>query len=130
MNLKENAEIVETLLTDEEVTFTYDSHFIHIQEHSEGGYEGSIYNSKEDYEEGIDPLDGGVCETIVAITALEFFTDISRDLSEDMKIIYIENEAKKGFRDWTHVALDFALKNYNLSKKTKEKLEKKIEEIK
>jgi len=82
MTLKENSKIVNTLLEEEEVTFTYENHFIHIQESCEGGYDGSVYASEEDYNNEEDCLDGGQVETIVAIAAVEFFTDISRDLTE------------------------------------------------
>jgi len=82
MTLEENSKIVNTLLEEEEVTFKYENHFIHIQESCEGGYDGSVYASEEEYENEEDCLDGGVCETIVAITAVEFFLDISRDLTK------------------------------------------------
>jgi len=82
MDSKKSGEIVSELLENEEVAFTYDNHYIYIQEGCEGGYDGSIYASKEDYENEVDCLDGGVCETIVAIIAVEFFTDISRNLTE------------------------------------------------
>ncbi len=81
MKRDELFEIVDTLLKNEEVTFKYDNHFIHIQEHSEGGYDGSVYSSEESYENEEDCLDGGICDTIAAVAAIEFFTDISRDLS-------------------------------------------------
>ena len=82
MTLKENGEIVETLLTEEEVTFTYGKHFIEIFECSEGGYEGSVYASEKAFENEEEPLDGGTVETIVACVAIEFFIDISRELTE------------------------------------------------
>jgi len=82
MNSKELGEIVSELLENEEVTFTYDNHFIYIQERVEGGYEGDIYKSRTEYEAGEDCVDGGICETISAIAAIEFFTDIERDLTE------------------------------------------------
>jgi len=82
MTLEENTKIVNTLLEEEEVTFKYENHFIHIQESCEGGYDGSVYASEEDYKNEMDCLDGGQVETIVAIAAVEFFTDISRDLTK------------------------------------------------
>lgn len=82
MDSKELGKIVSELLENEEVTFNYDNHFIYIQERAEVGYEGDIYESKKEYETGEDCVDGGVCETIIAIVAVEFFTDIARDLTE------------------------------------------------
>ena len=82
MNSKELGKIVSELLENEEVTFTYDNHFIYIQERAEGGYEGDIYESEKEYEAGEDCIDGGICETIVAVIAIEFFTDMARDLTE------------------------------------------------
>ena len=81
MNSEEFMKIVEELLTNEEVEFSYDNHFIVIQDSSEGGYEGSVYLSKEDYEQENDCADGGFCETIVAVAAVEFFIDISRGIN-------------------------------------------------
>lgn len=82
MKREEIFKIVDELLKNEEVAFIYDNHLIHIQEHSEGGYDGSIFKSEEEYENKEDCLDGGICETIAAITAIEFFMDISRDLTD------------------------------------------------
>jgi len=82
MEREEFMKLTDILLTEEEITFTYDNHFIHVQESCEGGYDGSVYNSKEEYENAEDPIDGGSCETIVAIAAIEFFMDIARDLTE------------------------------------------------
>ena len=79
MNLNKYMKITEELLTNEEVEFFYDNHFIVIQESVEGGYDGSVYLSKEDFEQDNDCVDGGYCETIVA--AIEFFIDISRDIN-------------------------------------------------
>ena len=82
MNLEENTKIVNELLENQKVTFTYDNHFIHIQEHSESGYDGSVFNTQKEYDNQEECLDGGVCETIVAVIAVEFFMDIARDLTE------------------------------------------------
>ena len=82
MNKEQYFKIVDSLLINEEVTFTYDKHFIYIQERVDGGYEGDIYESKEAYENDEECLDGGVCESIVACVVIEFFMDIARDLTK------------------------------------------------
>lgn len=83
MEREEYFKIVDILLTKEEVTFTYNNHFIYMQERVDGGYEADIYNSEEDHEnELIDPIDGGIFETIVACVAVELAFEISRDLTE------------------------------------------------
>ncbi len=82
MEREEFMRLTDILLEEEEVTFTYENHFIHIQERCEGGYDGSVYASEEDYENEMDCLDGRQVETIVAIAAVEFFIDISRDLTK------------------------------------------------
>ena len=43
---------------------------------------------------------------------------------------YIESEAKKDFKDWEIGALEFILKNYDLSSKIESQIKSKIEEIK
>jgi len=82
MNREEFMRLTNILLEKEEVTFVYDDYFVEIFEHSEGGYEGNIFNSKEDYENELDPIDGGVIDTVVAIVSLEFFMDIARYLRD------------------------------------------------
>ncbi len=72
----------------------YDNHFIYIQERVEGGYEGDVYESKKDYENGEDCLDGGICESIVAFIAIEFFLDISRDLTNQRLTLKGEKKCK------------------------------------
>ena len=80
MDSIEIGKIVNELLETEEVTFTYNNHFIHIQESTEGGYDGSVFNNEMEYDNAEDPIDGGVCDSDVLIDVIEFFTDISRDL--------------------------------------------------
>ncbi len=72
--------LIDQFLTEEEIGFTYKKYFIFIQEHSEGGYDGSVYSSKEDYENEEDCLDGGVCESLLAFIAINFFKEIADDL--------------------------------------------------
>lgn len=43
-----------------------------------------------------------------------------------MKNIYIQNEAKKGFKNWTKQGLEFLLLYPSLSKKIKTKIESKL----
>ena len=40
--------------------------------------------------------------------------------------IYIQNEAKRGFKDWTKSALEFTLRNYKLPAKIEEQIQQKI----
>ena len=51
-------------------------------------------------------------------------------MTNSMRGLYIESEAKKGFKDWEKGALEFVLKNYDLSSKIESQLKSKIEEIK
>ena len=43
-----------------------------------------------------------------------------------MKNIYIQNETKKGFKNWTKQGLEFLLHNSNLSKKIKLQIQSKL----
>ena len=47
-----------------------------------------------------------------------------------MRGFYIESEAKKDFKGWEKGALEFVLKNYDLSSKIESQIKSKIEEIK
>lgn len=70
-SLKQALDEVEKILMDaqneietESVTayqFEARGYFIDIDEHSEGGFYYSIYKSENDYENGEDDLDGGLC---------------------------------------------------------------------
>ena len=51
-------------------------------------------------------------------------------MTNSMRGFYIESEAKKGFKDWEIGALEFILKNYDLSSKIESQIKSKIEEIK
>ena len=51
-------------------------------------------------------------------------------MTNSMRGLYIESEAKKGFKDWEIGALEFILKNYDLSSKIESQIKSKIEEIK
>jgi hypothetical protein len=78
-------EIVNKLLEQEEVLFHYNNYYIYIQEKVDGGYEGDIYESEEAFDNGENPLDGGICDSIVAIAAIEFFKEICEDLKKRTK---------------------------------------------
>jgi hypothetical protein len=41
-----------------------------------------------------------------------------------MKNVYIQNEAKKGFKDWTNQGLELSSKDKRIQYKIKKKLEK------
>lgn len=43
-----------------------------------------------------------------------------------MKNLYIKNEAKKNFKDWTKEGLEFLLLYPSLSKRTKRKIKSKL----
>jgi hypothetical protein len=77
--------IIHILLAEEEVLFHFNNHYIYIQERVEGGYEGDIYTSEEAFDNGEDPLDGGICESVSALTSIVYFLDISRDLEARSK---------------------------------------------
>lgn len=51
-------------------------------------------------------------------------------MTNSMRGFYIESEAKKGFKDWEIGALEFVLRNYDLSSKIQSQIKSKIEEIK
>ncbi len=51
-------------------------------------------------------------------------------MTNSMRGYYIQGEAKKGFKDWTKSALEFALRNYDLSSEIKEKINAKIKDLK
>ena len=51
-------------------------------------------------------------------------------MTKTMRDFYIESESEKDFRDWEKGALEFALKNYDLSSKIESQIKSKIEEIK
>mgnify|MGYP006995609602 FL=1 len=51
-------------------------------------------------------------------------------MTNSMRGLYIESEAEKGFKDWEIGALEFILKNYDLSSKIESQIKSKIEEIK
>lgn len=72
--------IVNILLEKEEVIFSFNSFYIYIQERLEGGYEGDIYESEEAFDNGKEPLDGGMCDSVLAFIAIEFFKDMAEDL--------------------------------------------------
>ena len=72
--------ISEKLLENEEVLFSFNGYYIYIQERVEGGYEGDIYASEEAFDNGEEPIDGGVCEAILPFIAIEFFKEVANDL--------------------------------------------------
>ena len=43
-----------------------------------------------------------------------------------MKNVYIQNEAKNNFKDWTKEGLEFLLLYHSLSKRIKTKIESKL----
>ncbi len=45
-------------------------------------------------------------------------------MTDTVRAFYIQEEAKKGFKDWTNEGLEFALKNYKLAAEIKEQIEK------
>lgn len=47
-----------------------------------------------------------------------------------MKNIYIQNEARKGFKDWTKQGLDFLLSLTSKDKRMQYKIKKKLEKLK
>jgi hypothetical protein len=63
------------------VEITEDIYLIYVQEHSEGGFDGSVY-LKEDYikDEDTDCIDGGIFEDDDEIEAIQFFIEIMNDL--------------------------------------------------
>ena len=71
----------------EEVGFNYNNHYIYIQTHSEGGFDGSVYNSKTEYDNEQECIDGGVCEEVLACVAIDVFIKIADDLKKDRKCV-------------------------------------------
>ncbi len=47
-----------------------------------------------------------------------------------LKNIYIQNEAKKGFKSWTKEGLEFLLSLTSRDKRMKYKIKKKLEKLK
>ena len=47
-----------------------------------------------------------------------------------MKNVYIQNEAKKGFKDWTKQGLEFLLSLSSKDKRMQYKIKKKLEKLK
>jgi len=47
-----------------------------------------------------------------------------------MKNVYIQNEAKKGFKDWTNQGLEFLLSLSSKDKRMQYKIKKKLEKLK
>ncbi len=50
-------------------------------------------------------------------------------MTNSMRGLYIESEAKKGFKDWEKGALEFVLKNYGLSSNIESQIKLKIGEL-
>ena len=72
--------IVKTLEEQEEVLFTYKNHYIYIQERIEGGFESDIYESEQSFDNGENAIDGGICDSILATVAIEFFIEMVNEL--------------------------------------------------
>lgn len=72
--------ISEKLLENEEVLFSFNGYYIYIQERVEGGYEGDIYASEKSFDNGEEPIDGGVCDSELPFIAIEFFKEVANDL--------------------------------------------------
>ena len=47
-----------------------------------------------------------------------------------MKNVYIQNKAKKGFKDWTNQGLEFLLSLSSKDKRIQYKIKKKLEKLK
>jgi hypothetical protein len=47
-----------------------------------------------------------------------------------MKNVYIQNEARKGFKDWTKQGLEFLLSLSSKDKRIQYKIKKKLEKLK
>lgn len=58
-----------------EAAFGYSDKYIFIQERVDGGYEADIYDSKTDFINEVEPMDGGIFESENTMEALEFFTE-------------------------------------------------------
>ncbi len=50
-------------------------------------------------------------------------------MTNSMRGFYIESEAKKGFKGWKKDALEFALKNYDLSSNIESQIKSKIQKV-
>ena len=50
-------------------------------------------------------------------------------MTNSMRGFYIESESEKDFNGWEKGALEFVLKNYNLSSKIQSQLKSKMEEV-
>ncbi|OHE17327.1 MAG: hypothetical protein A2540_04730 [Sulfurimonas sp. RIFOXYD2_FULL_37_8] len=74
--------LVAKLLKHQEVKFKHDSHFIYIQERSDGDYEGNVYYSQRDYREDESSIDGGICTTFIPEIAIEYFIELADDLTK------------------------------------------------
>jgi hypothetical protein len=66
---------VEILREKGEVLFSFKEKYIYIQERTDGSYEGDIYESEAAFDNGEDPIDGGICETNDPETAIQFFKE-------------------------------------------------------
>ena len=77
-----NEMLVAKLLKYQEVKFMHDSHFIYIQERSDGDYEGDIYYSQKEYKQDEGSIDGGICTTFIPEIAIEYFIDLADDLTK------------------------------------------------
>lgn len=80
MKPKTLEKISNILLEKEEVLFSFNGFYIYIQEKVDGGYEGDIYASEVAFDNGEEPIDGGVCDSVLPFVAIEFFKDMIRDL--------------------------------------------------
>ena len=68
--------MIEKILKEKgEVLFSFNNRYIYIQERVESGFEGDIYESEEAFDNGEDPLDGGICDCEDAKTAIQFFKE-------------------------------------------------------
>ena len=82
MTTQEHIDLTKALEEHEEVSFNYNEHFICIQTHSEGGFDGSIYNSEDNYSNDEDCSDGGICEAILECVAIGFFMELVDNLKK------------------------------------------------
>jgi hypothetical protein len=70
------------LLKHQEVKFKHNSHFIYIQERSDGDYEGDVYYSQRDCREDESSIDGGTCTTFIPEIAIKYFIELADDLTK------------------------------------------------
>ena len=80
MKPKTLEKISNMLLEKEEVLFSFNGFYIYIQEKVDGGYEGDIYESEEAFDNGEEPIDGGICDSVLPYIAIEFFKEMTEDL--------------------------------------------------